>query len=159
MAAAFAAVLAGCSDPAGPGAVGSGSPSATAHATAGVPVVLQFGDRVATATLTDTPEARQFAAMLPVTVDLKDVWCQAKSGRLPVVLTVEGTTAIHDPVPGDIYFWPTSDVVAVYYDDLGQTVPEPGLIRLGVIDTGLDSIAGAGRRFKVRIDVAAATAS
>jgi hypothetical protein len=79
---------------------------------------------------------------------------QAKSGGLPQVLTVEGTTAIHDPVPGDIYFWPTSDVVAVYYDDLGQTVPEPGLIRLGVIDTGLDSIAGAGRRFKVRIDVA-----
>jgi hypothetical protein len=74
MAAALAAVLAGCSVSAGPGAAGSGSPSATARGTAGVPVVLQFGDRVATATLTDTPEARQFAAMLPVTVDLKDVW-------------------------------------------------------------------------------------
>ncbi|WP_204008935.1 cyclophilin-like fold protein [Virgisporangium aurantiacum] len=117
-------------------------------------MVLRFGDRVATATLVDTPEARQFAAMLPATVELKDVWGQAKSGRLPHVLTVEGSAPIHDPVPGHIYFWPLSEVIAVYYDDLGQAVPDPGLVRLGTIDTGLDSLANAGRRIAVRIELA-----
>jgi hypothetical protein len=44
-----------------------------------------------------------------------------------------------------------------YYDDLGQTVPDPGLVRLGVVDSGLDYLADAGRRFTVRVDLAAAT--
>jgi hypothetical protein len=46
------------------------------------------------------------------------VWGQAKSGRLPHPLTVEDTAPVHDPTPGDIYFWPTTEVIAVYYDDL-----------------------------------------
>jgi hypothetical protein len=95
-------------------------------------MVLRFGDRVATGTFTDTPESRQFAAMLPATVDLKHVWAQAKSGRLPHAITVEGAMPVHDPVPGGIYFW-----------------------RLGTIDTGLDDLAGAGRRIAVRITLAA----
>jgi hypothetical protein len=117
--------------------------------------VLRFGDRVATATLAQTPECRQFMAMLPATVNLKDVWGQAKSGRLPTMLTVEGSAPVHDPVPGDIYFWPLSEVLAIYYDDLGQAVPDPGLFRLGSVDSGLDALAGAGRRFTVRIEPAA----
>jgi hypothetical protein len=44
-----------------------------------------------------------------------------------------------------------------YYDDLGQTVPDPGLVRLGVVDAGLDNLANAGRQFTVRIDQAPAT--
>jgi hypothetical protein len=44
--------------------------------------------------------------------------------------------------------------LAVYYDDLGQSVPPPGLIRLGTVDTGVvDQIAEAGGLFTVRIDV------
>jgi hypothetical protein len=153
-------VLAGCSTLAGgTGVTGSTSSSATPSVTAGVPVVLRFNGRIATAMLTDTPESQQLTAMLPVVVELKDVWGQAKSGRLPHPLTVEGATPVHDPVPGDIYFWPLSDVIAVYYDDLGQTVPDPGLVRLGVVDTGLDSLSNAGRRITVRIDLAAETSS
>src|SRR5690349_4277962 len=131
MAASLAAVLAGCSIPAGNPGAAAGEPSP------GVPVTLRSGDLVVTATLTDTPEARHLAAMLPVTVELRDVWGQAKSGRLPHPLAAAGTAPTHDPVPGDIYLWPVSDVVAVYYDDLGQQVPDPGLIRIGVVSSGL----------------------
>ncbi|MFD0475299.1 hypothetical protein ACFQ0B_48970 [Nonomuraea thailandensis] len=42
-------------------------------------------------------------------------------------------------------------MIAVYYDDLGQAVPDPGLIRLGVITTGLDRLAEAGDRITVRV--------
>ncbi|WP_430781487.1 cyclophilin-like fold protein [Actinoplanes sp. G11-F43] len=152
LAAAVTAVPAGCAirpqvpetPPAAPGPV------------PWTPLVLRFGDRVATATLHDTPESRQLVAMLPADVDMKDVWAQAKSGRLPGELTVTSNAVVHDPVAGDVYLWPRSGVVAVYYDDLGQTVPDPGLVRLGVISAGLDSLAAAGERFTVRIEPAPA---
>jgi hypothetical protein len=157
--ASVVAVLAGCSIPASPGVSRSLSPSGAPNAATGRPVVLHFGDHAVAATLTDTPPARQFAAMLPLTVQLKDVWGQAKSGPLPHALTTEGSTPIHDPTPGDIYFWPQTDVIAIYYDNLGQQVPDPGLILLGIIDNGLDSLARAGRRLTVRIELAAANGS
>ena len=47
--------------------------------------------------------------------------------------------------------------MAVFYDDLGQTVPPPGLVRLGTVDGGVDSIADAGNRIRVRIDLADGT--
>lgn len=153
--AAAVAVLAGCSMPAGPVAAEYATPSGTSGVAAGVPVVLRFGDLAAAATLADTPPARQLAAMLPLTVRLRDVWGQAKSGRLPRVLAVEGARPTHDPTPGEIYLWPHIEVIAVYYDDLGLPVPAPGLIRLGVVDTGLDGLATASERVTVRIDVAA----
>ena len=160
LAVTVAAALPGCS-------TGTGAPdtaSTTMTSPAAVPgtapdvrVVLLIGDRAVAATLADTPQARQFAGMLPVTVRLKDVWGQAKSGRLPRPLAADAATPVHDPAPGDIYFWPTTEVIAIYYDDLGQTVPAPGLVRLGVVDTGLRYLADAGHRFTVRIERAAAT--
>lgn len=142
---ALAAVSAGCSAPAESSGTGSTAPAAPPEASATVPVVLRFGDHVTTAALADTPESQQLAAMLPATVQLKDVWGQAKSGPLPHELTVGGSTPVHDPVPGGIYFWPSTEVIAIYYTDLGQTVPSPGLVRLGAIDTGLDSLAHAAQ--------------
>ncbi|MGW5157944.1 hypothetical protein ACWEPN_20915 [Nonomuraea wenchangensis] len=50
-------------------------------------------------------------------------------------------------------------MIAVYYDDLGQTVPDPGLVRLGVVVAGLDDLSRAGSRLTVRIERAAATSS
>ncbi|WP_328475486.1 cyclophilin-like fold protein [Actinoplanes sp. NBC_00393] len=144
----LAVLLAGCSVTAG------GGHDPVPSTFAGKPVTLQFDGGAATATLADTPEARQLAAMLPATLDFKDVWGQAKSGRLPNALTVDGAVPVHDPVVGDIYFWPQTEVIAVYYDDLGQSVPAPGLIRLGAIDAGLDDLAAAGRRVTIRWDLA-----
>lgn len=89
-------------------------------------------------------------------VEHHDVWRQAKSGPLPHRLSAEGSTPIHDPIPGEIYFWPQTDVIAIYYDDLDQAVPDPGLVRLGVVDTGPDRLANAGRQCTARIDLAAA---
>ena len=135
------------------------SSSVTSIGALPMPVVLRVGDHTVAGTLTDTPVSRQFAAMLPLSMQMGDVWGQAKSGPLPQMLTIDGSTPVHDPTPGDLYYWPQSGVIAVYYDDLGQAVPDPGLVRLGVVDTGLDSLANAGRRFTVWIDQAPATSS
>ena len=155
LAAVLVAVMTGCATgtdsaaaPVSPSVVSSGAPP--------MPVVLRVGDHAVAATLIDTPASRQFAAMLPLSLQMRDVWGQAKSGPLPQMLTVEGSTPVHDPTPGDLYYGPRSGVIAVYYDDLGQAVPDPGLVRLGVVDAGLGGLANAGRRFTVWIDQAPA---
>ena len=157
-----AVVAAGCStggDAADTGGAGlaSSSPSVAVSVTSGLPVVLRFGDHAVAATLADTAAATELAAMLPLRVTLSDAWRQAKSGRLPHPVRVQGTERTLRPVPGGIYYWPDTAALAVYYDDLGQSVPPPGLIRVGAIDAGLDEIAAAGRQVTVQIDRVAGT--
>ena len=115
---------------------------------------MRFGDEVVAATLAETAAGREFADQLPLTVEVRDPMGQAKSGRLPAPIdsTVAPTTP--DPDAGGVYYVPDSQLLAVFYDDLGQTVPAPGLIRLGTVDGDLALVASAGNRVRVRIDLA-----
>lgn len=157
LAAAVIAVLVGCTTESGtagnivavPVTSSGGVPLSS---TPGARVVLRFDDRAVAATLADTAASREFAAMLPVTLELEDAWGQAKSARLPRPVPLEGAASTLKPSPGGIYYWPDTAALAVYYDDLGQSVPPPGLVRLGVVDTGLEDLAAAGRHVTVRID-------
>ena len=130
-----------------PGTVGS-PPSVS---TGSVRIVLRFGDEFATATLSDTPAAREFAAMLPLELKLHDPMGQAKSGPLPRPIDAAGGEPVVDPVVGDIYYSAPSSTFAIFYDDLGQSIPDPGVVRLGTLDTRTDRIAEAGHRFTVQI--------
>jgi hypothetical protein len=121
--------------------------------------VLRLGNGRATATLDDTPAAREFAAILPLRLSLHDPMGQAKSGPLPRRIDVSEDGRVLDPSAGEIYYWPPSGTVAIFYDDLGQTVPPPGMVRLGVLDSGLEEIASAGNRFTVSINRADQTSS
>jgi hypothetical protein len=130
----------------GPG-VSSVSPST------GRQIVLRFDHHVVPATLADTAAGRQFTTLLPMTLELHDPWGQAKSG--PIAHPIEGTEAVWvtDPEAGGIYYAPDSGTLAIFYDDLGQTVPSPGLVRLGAVDADLASIAAAGNRVRVSVDL------
>ena len=93
------AVLTGCAT--GTGGVATPTSSSVASSAAlPMPVALRIGNHTVAATLADTPASRQFAAMLPLSLQMKDVWGQAKFATLPQMLTVEGSTAVHDPLPG-----------------------------------------------------------
>ena len=142
--------LTGCSSGAAHGAsddtsatVTSGASSADSSVTPWVRVMLKVDKHVVPATLTDTPAARQLAQMLPLTLELSDAWGQAKSGRLPHPVSVEGVPRTMKPIAGGIYYWPDTAALAFYYDDLGQSVPPPGLVQLGELDTDADHIADA----------------
>lgn len=115
--------------------------------------MLRFGDESAAATLSDTRAAREFAAMLPLDLDLRDPMGQAKSARLPQPIDVSRAEPVFDPAVGQIYYSPASHTFAIFYEDLGQSIPDPGLVRLGAVDAGMDRIADAGHRFSVRIDL------
>ena len=77
---------------------------------------------------------------------------QAKSGRLPAPLTVADAARVIDPDVAGLYYWPPSDDIGIFYDDLGQTVPPPGMVQLGTVTSGLSTIASAGNRFVVSIE-------
>lgn len=113
------------------------------------------GGRVATATLEDAPAAEEFAAMLPLRLTVRDSLGQAKSGQLPhrIDLPIE-TVRTTDPAAGSIYYWAPSGAIAIVYEDLGQTVPDPGMTLIGTVDEGLDLIASSGNRFVVQMDPA-----
>jgi hypothetical protein len=140
---------------------GASSASAAANASAANRVVLRFNGQVVTGVLDDTPVAREFAALLPLTLQLSDPMGQAKSGPLPLARSLNVTDAdrTFQTTVGELAYWSPSTTVAVVYDDLGQRVPEPGLVRLGEIDTGLPDLAAAGHDVVVRIELAANTGS
>jgi hypothetical protein len=52
---------------------------------------------------------------------------------------------------GDLSYWSPSGRIAVVYDALGRSVPPPGLVRLGTVQTGLESIGSAGNDFTMTI--------
>jgi hypothetical protein len=161
--AVLAVMLAGCSisgpgsgfDQTFPGASTAPTVLTSPRASAGsVRVVLRLTNGLATATPDDTPAAREFAAMLPLQLKLRDPMGQAKSGTLPRPLDATGVERVFDPAVGEIYYSAPSSTFAIFHDDLGQSIPDPGLVRLGVLDSGLDAIESAGNRFTVQIYLA-----
>lgn len=149
-------VLTGCSlaRPAGAGLDSPNLPiNPDSASSESIHIVLRFGSGTAVATLADTRAAREFAAMLPLDLDLRDPMGQAKSGPLPRSLDLSGTEPVFDPAVGQIYYSASSSTFAIFYTDLGQSIPDPGLIRLATMEAGTDQIADAGSRFTVRIDL------
>jgi len=116
-------------------------------------IEMHIGDDVATATLAGTPAGRDLAAMLPLQLELSDPMGQAKSGRLPGPLDLTGAEPVYDPAVGELYYWAPSETFAIFYEDFGHSIPDPGLVRVGAVDTGMDRIAEAGNHFTVRIDL------
>jgi hypothetical protein len=115
-------------------------------------IVLRLSEGTATATLTDTAAAQQLAALLPVQLTLCDPMGQAKSGHLPTALAVADADRTTHPEVAGLYYWPPSGDLGIVYDDLGQTVPPPGMVQLGTVTSGLPTIASAGNRFTVFIE-------
>jgi hypothetical protein len=158
--ASLVTVLAGCSTDSPTAGINTTAPSAStvvsppSASTGSVRIVLRCGDEFATATLSNTPAAHEFAAMLPLQLNLHDPMGQAKSGPLPRPIDATGGEPVFDPAVGEIYYSAPSSTFAIFYYDLGQSIPDPGLVLLGTVDTGIDRIADAGNRLTIQIYLA-----
>ena len=89
------------------------------------------GDKVITARLEDTVSARDFAALLPLRVTLKDYASTEKIADLPRALTIEGAPAAIEPVAGDLAYYAPWGNVALFYRDGHRS---PRLVRLARIE-------------------------
>jgi hypothetical protein len=91
--------------------------------------------RTLTATLVDSPTTRDFLAMLPITLTLKDYASTEKIAYLPRKLAEQGAPAGVDPAVGDLTYYAPWGNLALFYRDFGYA---KGLIKLGTFDGGVE---------------------
>ena len=96
---------------------------------------------VLTGTLNDSKAARDFAAMLPLTLTLQDYNGTEKISDLPRKLSREGAPAGFEPAAGDIAFYAPWGNLALFYRGFGYS---QGLILLGHIETGSERLSRPG---------------
>jgi hypothetical protein len=95
------------------------------------------------ATLNDSPAARDFAELLPLTLDLKDFHQTERIADLPRRLTTSGAPEPAAPKAGDLTYYAPWGNLALFYRD-GPSASADLLI-LGRIDADTDRLAGADR--------------
>src|SRR3954454_159345 len=90
-----------------------------------------------TATLDDSPTAKDFASLLPLTLNLEDYNSTEKISDLPRRISIEGAPAGIDPSPGDLTYYAPWGNLAIFYKDFGYS---RGLVKLGAIVSGAKAL-------------------
>lgn len=98
---------------------------------------LQVGDHVVTASLIDSETTRDFVSLLPLTLTMNDLFGREKFAQLPRPISDGGKRMLTYEVGQVIYWSPGSDV-AIFYRHDGQSLPFPGIIVIGKIDSGVE---------------------
>ena len=112
---------------------------------------IKIEGRTLTATLLDNETSRDFASLIPLTLTLTDYAQTEKTSDLPRKLSTKGTPPGSDPSAGDIAYYAPWGNLALYYKDFEYS---SGLVKLGRLDSGVDTLRQAGP-LKVTIESAA----
>jgi hypothetical protein len=107
-----------------------------------IKIRLRIENRVLTATLIDSTTARDFISLLPLTLTIDDLFRREKYGPLPRALSKGERTRSYKI--GDIGYWSPGPDVAIYYRNDGEQIPDPGIILIGKIDSGIEAFNVAG---------------
>ncbi len=102
---------------------------------------LTIDGQVLSATLEDSAAARDFAALLPLTLDLEDYAATEKIAQLPKKLSTAGVPAGMTPTIGDITYYAPWGNLAIFYKDFGHSA---GLVKLGRIEGDVQVLRGRG---------------
>ena len=109
-----------------------------------------LGDQTIPVTLETSASARDFAALLPLALTLDDYAATEKIATLPRKLSTEGAPAGTTPAEGDFAYYAPWGNLAIFLKPFRHS---PGLVRLGRIESGLDSLRAPGP-IAVRIEAA-----
>lgn len=77
-------------------------------------------------------------SLLPLTLTINDLFNREKFGHLPRAISEEGERTRMYEV-GDVISWSRGPDVAIFYHDDGQSIPAPGLIVIGKVDSGVEN--------------------
>ena len=91
--------------------------------------------------MNDSAAARDFAALLPLTLTLNDYAATEKISDLPRRLSTSAAPAGTKPSSGDIAFYAPWGNLAIFYRGADYAA---GLIKLGQLDDGVAELRGAG---------------
>lgn len=114
----------------------------------GVRVRVSFAAAEVLATLYDSPASREFAAMLPLTLDFSDYVGEEKIAYLPRKLSSGSSPSV--ATSGDFTYYSPWGNLALFYNGFGRA---NGLYILGRIESGKASLAAERRDFTARIEI------
>ena len=121
------------------GPTASRADNTTTNQTPAMKIRLRIDNKVLTATLADNKTARDFVSLLPLTLTMNDLFGREKFGHLPRAISEEGKRT-HTYAIGDIAYWCPGPDVAIYYQQDGEKIPDPGIIAIGKIDSGVEAL-------------------
>ena len=102
---------------------------------------MTFDGTLRTATLDDTETARDFAALLPLTLTLTDYASTEKVSDLPRKLSTKGAPPGAAASAGDISYYAPWGNLALFHCDFEYS---SGLVKLGALDGGVDLLRRRG---------------
>jgi len=117
--------------------VTAGGPSSIAFAEEGQRIRIRMGEQSVTATLNNSDAARDLVKMLPVTLEMRDHMRREKTGHLPGPLS-ERTRGVPTYATGDLGYWRPGGNFVIFYLHDGLTIPSPGIVPLGKVDSGVE---------------------
>jgi len=106
-------------------------------------IKLTVGNRAITATLVDSETARDFVSLLPLTLNMDDLFGREKFGRLPRAIS-DGGKRTRTYQVGDVVYWSPGPDVAIYYRHDGSSIPSPGIIVMAKIDSRAEALNEPG---------------
>ena len=113
---------------------------------------LTVNGKIITAKVIESPTARDFISLLPLTLTMNDLFKREKFGHLPRAISTDGKHT-HTYSLGDIAYWSPGPDIAIYYRYDGERIPDPGVIVIAKIGSGLDALDVPGA-VKVTMEVA-----
>src|SRR6266545_7712968 len=109
----------------------------------GMKIRLKIEDKVLTATLVDSKTTRDFVSLLPLTLTMNDLFRREKFAHLPRAISEEGKRT-HTYEVGHVVYWSPGPDVAIFYRNDGEKIPNPGIIVIGKVDSGVEVLDVAG---------------
>jgi hypothetical protein len=119
-----------------------GQVPAHAEGASNMKIQCTFAGQTFTATLYDNPSARDFAAMLPLDLDIEDYSTNEKIAYLPRKLTENGSGPFSNEQPGDLCYYAPWGNLAFFHAGYRYS---RGLIRLGRLDAGVEPLLKRGK--------------
>lgn len=106
-----------------------------------VKITFKYRGEDIVASLDNTPTSREFLAMLPLTVKLEDYGSIEKIAYLPKKLSEGEMSTTITPKVGDFTYYAPWGNLAIFHENFRSS---PGLIKLGFIEKGLETIGKKG---------------
>jgi hypothetical protein len=99
---------------------------------------IRIGDQTVTATLNSSEAARDLIAMLPLSIRMRDHLRREKTGPIPGPLS-ERTEGSPTYQSGDLGYWRPGGNFVIFYRHDGLTIPSPGIVLLGRVNSGAET--------------------
>ena len=131
----------------------SGTPTAERKehdAAVGTKIRLKVGEKLLSVTLIDSETAQDFVSLLPLTLTMNDLFRREKFAHLPRAIA-QGGMRTHTYEVGTIAYWSPGPDVAIFYRHDGPEIPDPGIIVIGKVESGLEALNVPGS-VRVTID-------